>query len=109
MSYNPNVSTTKVGDIFTDEFITKINEVLKDLSDIANSKDKIHITARINVIDRYSNIGFFIFEFDSRYTASQSALRQLRYYSFSEYINDSTQAKINVKQNFQITADTIFV
>lgn len=109
MAYNPNVSTIKVGDIFTDELIAKINEVLKDLSDIANSKDKIHITAEINVVDKYSNIGFFIFEFDSRYTASQSALRQLRYYAFSDYINDSIKAKINVKQKFQITADTIFI
>ena len=107
MAYTPPVSTTKVGDIFTDEFIAKINEVLKDLNDIANSEDRIAINAEINVIDNSSNIGFFIFNFDNRHTGSQAPLRVLYYCTFSQYVmDDNSKFKINLNENFQITADT---
>lgn len=111
MAYEPPVSTVKVGDIFTDELIAKINEVLKDLNDITNSEDRIAINAEINVIDNSSNIGFFIFNFDNRNTGSQTPLRTLYYYyTFSQYVmNNNSKFKINLNENFQITADTIFI
>lgn len=103
-------ATYKVGDIFTDEFIAKINEILLDSKSVLVGK-QIRSVFDIDIIENQSDkIYKFRFSFDFRELPGNTYnnIKEVFYYkSFEEYDwGDGTPTFIiPVDDNFQINAD----
>ena len=112
MAYTPPVPipTYKVGDIFTDELIAKINEILLDSKSVLVGK-QIRSVFDIDIIENQSDkIYKFRFSFDFRELPGNTYnnIKEVFYYkSFEEYdFGDGTPTfTIPVDDNFQINAD----
>lgn len=108
MAYTAPVSTTKVGDIFTDELIAKINEILLDSKNTIGEK-AIRSSFDIQIIDNQPDkIYSFKFSFDFREdkTGTRKNIKRVFYYKFfKDYIDKNPSFIIPVDDNFQINAD----
>ena len=110
MAYQPPASTIKVGDIFTDELITKINEILLDIKNaMKKGENETKAEAYINILDDDSPI-YHIFTFFYYDNYTNNIKKSLKYYkSFEEYDygGGTPLFIIPVDHNFQINADII--
>ena len=109
MAYTHHVSTVKVGDIFTDELIAKINEILLDIkNDIEGRNETIQSENLIVIGDNVSsNVNTFTFYINKQNTPNLSNI--LKYYkSYQEYNNGEGPSllEVSVGDDFQINADT---
>lgn len=110
MSYKPPVPTYKVGDIFTDELIAKINEILLDAKNTIGEKP-IRSAFEIEIIDNQPDkIYKFIFRFDFRQSEDlpPKNIKQLAFFkSIEEYDRGFGNPTfiVPVDDNFQINAD----